>query len=229
MSIIRTAFPKVAVRSPRHREILRQLRNYRRYEEEALSGKHGGWIVNRNLVTLPPCDLKVGETVAALVDDKRGREPVRVFEVGCGIGNSLRTLKSMYGDKVEASGITLTKKAAEFAAGKHDEQDPVETFSRICMVAPTNPNDPLHAVFGKKIAPVQVKVGLIEGLDLHDQDYIFSHEAMRYTFDPIRALEKIANGLALGGVAVLEVPNEFLKTDELDQIHRHMRFNGMNF
>ena len=215
------AFPHVRVGSEEYRAIISKLKDYVQLELGGLS-KHGiGWLCGRNLATMPSNNrIDLTREVRSRIEQNPGRS-VKIFEVGCGKGHTLRTLKTLFGDSVHVDGITLTRKAADYAAGKFDAPDVYDVLSEVFVLVPTN---------GPKITriePVDVRVGLIEGTEFHDQDIIFSFEALRYVFDQARALEKIINGLANEGVAILEVPVTFL--EESLNIREYLESCGIHF
>lgn len=218
------AFPHVRVGSTEHRAIIRELKKYVQLERIGLPGckDKRGWESDRNLITLPFAGLDILGEVRSCKGRKSG--PVKVFEVGCGKGHTLRTLKTIEGDTVHVDGITLTKNAADYAAGNFDDPDVYTVLAEVFHLLP------LDGPEIKNVEPVHVRVGLIEGADIQHQDFIFSFEAMRYVFDPARALEKIANGLsANNGNAALEVPEGFLEGDIGKGIREHLKRNGIIF
>jgi len=218
------AFPHVSIGSAEHHAIIRKLSTYVQLERMGLSGSKdkSAWESGRNLITLPFAGLDILGEVRSCKGRKSG--PVKVFEVGCGKGHTLRTLKTIEGDTVHVDGITLTKNAADYAAGKFDDPDVYNVLAKVFQLLP------LDGPEIKKVEPVKVRVGLIEGADIQHQDFIFSFEAMRYVFDPARALEKIANGLSTNnGNAVLEVPEGFLEEGIGKGIREHLKRNGIIF
>ncbi|MDO8427953.1 MAG: class I SAM-dependent methyltransferase [Candidatus Diapherotrites archaeon] len=197
------AFPHVKKGTPERKAIADKIKQYRAIEEGRLSHT---WQTTRRLVDLE--SPTPGMNVIKEVDNlhrKLGRK-VKVFEVGTGEGHSLRALKLFRGNIAEVDGITLTQKAANQAAGK----DEIEGRS----ILHTRGSQSIIGTITGHVPTVKVRVGLIEGLKLAGQDFIFSFQSMRYVIDRARALEVIANGLNPGGKAILQVPAYFLGKDE---------------
>ncbi len=209
---IAQAFPHVKPGSPEHRKIREKIKRYRQLERRC------AWQTMRNLASSPVKGLDLVKEIETLYKKKRG--PVKVFEVGCGYGHTLRALKAMMGRSVDLGGITLTKHAADYAAGKHDRTGSIILETRGLPF--------MGGFMMGDIPTVKVQTGLIEGHKLRDQDLIFSFQTMRYVIDHARALEVIANGLATGGKAILDVPKSFLGKHK-KHVENYFERNGFKF
>ena len=118
------AFPHVRVCSEEYRAIISKLKDYVQLNWADFS-KHGiGWLCGRNLATMPSNNrIDLTREVRSRIEQNPGRS-VKIFEVwDVKKGTHLELWKTLFGDSVHVDGITLIRKAADYAAGKFDAPD----------------------------------------------------------------------------------------------------------
>ena len=123
---------------------------------------------------------------------RSGRTPVRVLEIGMGLGTALMELRRLYGDRVELHGVNRARTDGDW---------PMVCDSAIAngvmTWAETQAATPLAFLYGD----------VSRGLDLPDAyfDLVFSQAAFFWFTDKARVIEEVDRVLLPDGVARLDL------------------------